>query len=203
MIASLRGRVLSRAADEVVVEVGGVGLSVVVSPRTAADVDVGAECLLTTHLVVREDSLTLYGFADTGEREVFRTVQTVSGIGPRLALTMLSTLSAVQIREAIATEDVALLMTVSGLGRKSAQRLIVDLKDKLGVADVTVSATRGMPTSWRGQVSAALTGLGWSAAQAQEAVATVASRDDAADLAVPEALRQALQVLDHSPAVTP
>ena len=147
MIASLRGRVLSRAADEVVVEVGGVGLSVVVSPRTAADVDVGAECLLTTHLVVREDSLTLYGFADTGEREVFRTVQTVSGIGPRLALTMLSTLSAGQIREAIATEDVALLMTVSGLGRKSAQRLIVDLKDKLGVADVTVSTTRGMPTS--------------------------------------------------------
>lgn len=163
MIAQIRGQVVFRSADEVVVEVGGVGISVVVTPRIAAGLEVGQQCLLVTHLVVREDSLTLYGFADVGEREIFRTVQTVSGVGPRLALTMLSTLTADQIRSAIADEDVAALMTVSGVGRKGAQRIIVDLKDRLGVS--TAAADTGIPSeaSWRTQVSAALTGLGWSA----------------------------------------
>lgn len=202
MIASLRGRVAQRGTDEVVVEVGGVGMAVVVSPRTAAGLEVGQECLLTTQLVVREDSLTLYGFVDTGEREVFRTVQTVSGIGPRLALTMLATLTADQIRTAIAVEDVATLMTVPGLGRKSAQRIIVDLKDKLD-GPVAGAPAAGAPATWRTQVSAALTGLGWSAAEAQSAVNDVAARPEAAALPVPEALRLALQVLDHTPAVSP
>ncbi len=202
MIASLRGRVAHRGTDEVVVEVGGVGLSVVVSPRTAAGLEVGQECVLTTQLVVREDSLTLYGFADASEREVFRTVQTVSGIGPRLALTMLATLSADQIRSAIATEDIAALTSVSGLGRKSAQRIIVDLKDKLD-GPVSGMAAPGAQVSWRVQVSAALTGLGWSPTEAQAALAEVAARPEAGDLPVPEALRLALQVLDHTPAVTP
>lgn len=203
MIAHVRGRVASRGSDEVVVEVGGVGLTVTVTPRTAGSVDVGAECLLTTDLVVREDSLTIFGFADAGEREVFRTVQTVSGIGPRLAMTMLATLSAGQIREAIATEDVAALMTVPGVGRKSAQRIIVDLKDRLGADGSAVVGSAAPPASWKGQVTTALTGLGWSAGEAQQAVAEVAGRPQSADLAVPEALRLALQVLDHTPAVTP
>ncbi|TXH44910.1 MAG: Holliday junction branch migration protein RuvA [Actinobacteria bacterium] len=203
MIASVRGRVAHRGTDEVVVEVGGVGMTVVVSPRTAAGVEVGQECLLTTQLVVREDSLTLYGFADAGEREVFRTVQTVSGIGPRLALTMLATMTADQIRAAIAAEDVAALVAVPGLGRKSAQRIIVDLKDKLDGPVVGGASAVSSQASWRTQVSAALTGLGWSAAEAQAAVSEVATRPDAADLPVPEALRLALQVLDHTPAVTP
>lgn len=203
MIASVRGSVLHRGTDELVVEVGGVGLSVLVTPRTAASVDVGQECRLTTALVVREDSLTLYGFADTAEREVFHKVQTVSGIGPRLAMTMLATLSADQIRAAIEAEDVAALMAVPGLGRKTAQRIIVDLRDKLGPpVGATPMGTDGR-SSWRAQVSAALTGLGWSATQAQQAVSTVAARPDAADLPVPEALRLALQLLDHTPAVTP
>lgn len=202
MIAQLRGRVAVRGTDEVVVDVGGVGLSVVVTARTAAGLTVGEDCLLTTHLVVREDSLTLYGFADAAEREVFRTVQTVSGIGPRLALTMLTTLTADQVREAIAAEDVAALIAVPGVGRKSAQRMIVDLKDKLGVSatgGVTLGSTAA---TWGGQVTAALTGLGWSAAEAQAAVAGVAQQPGAADLPVPEALRMALQMLDHTPAVT-
>ncbi len=203
MIASVRGRVAHRGTDEVVVEVGGVGMSVVVSPRTAANLEVGQECLLTTQLVVREDSLTLYGFADAGEREVFRTVQTVSGIGPRLALTMLATMTADQIRAAIAAEDVAALVAVPGLGRKSAQRIIVDLKDKLEGPVAAGASAVSAQASWRAQVSAALTGLGWSAAEAQTAVSEVAARPDAADLPVPEALRLALQVLDHTPAVTP
>jgi Holliday junction DNA helicase RuvA len=203
MIAQIRGQVVLRSAEEVVVDVGGVGISVVVTPRTAAGLEVGQQCLLTTHLVVREDSLTLFGFADVGEREIFRTVQTVSGVGPRLALTMLSTLTADQIRSAIADEDVAALMTVPGVGRKGAQRIIVDLKDRLGVT--TAAADTGIPSeaSWRTQVSAALTGLGWSATEAQTAVASVAQQPDSGHLTVPEALRQALQVLDRSPAVSP
>ncbi len=203
MIAQLRGRVVSRTTDELVVEVGGIGVSVVVTARTAGGLDVGEECLLTTDLVVREDSLTLFGFADAEEREIFRTVQTVSGIGPRLALTMLATLTADQIREAIAQEDVAALTTVPGVGRKGAQRIIVDLKDRLGVSAPSVDQRAATAQSWRGQVSAALTGLGWSAAEAQQAVQIVAQRPDAAELSVPEALRVALQVLDHTPAVTP
>lgn len=203
MIAQIRGQVVFRSADEVVVEVGGVGISVVVTPRIAAGLEVGQQCLLVTHLVVREDSLTLYGFADVGEREIFRTVQTVSGVGPRLALTMLSTLTADQIRSAIADEDVAALMTVSGVGRKGAQRIIVDLKDRLGVS--TAAADTGIPSeaSWRTQVSAALTGLGWTAPEAQSAVAAVAQQPDSGQLTVPEALRRALQILDRSPAVSP
>lgn len=203
MIAHLRGRIVLRGTDEVVVEVGGVGLSVIVTARTAAALEVGREATLTTDLVVREDSLTLYGFLDAGEREVFRTVQSVSGIGPRLALTMLATLTSEQIREAIAAEDERVLTSVSGLGRKTAQRLIVDLKDRIGpVAGAAASAVPAT-ASWRLQVSGALTGLGWSASEAQAAIATVASRPDAGDLPVPEALRLALQVLDHTPAVTP
>jgi len=203
VIASVRGRVLHRGTEDLVVDVGGVGLSVLVTPRTAASADVGEEFVLTTALVVREDSLTLYGFADSGEREVFHTVQTVSGIGPRLAMTMLATLSADQIRAAIEAEDVAALMTVSGLGRKTAQRIIVDLKDKLGAPTGATPVSAGAQTAWRAQVSAALTGLGWSAVEAQQAVSAVAARPDAAGLPVPEALRLALQVLDHTPAVTP
>ncbi|MCU0298148.1 MAG: Holliday junction branch migration protein RuvA [Candidatus Nanopelagicales bacterium] len=201
MIAQIRGQVLTRTADEVVVEVGGIGISVVVTARTSANLALGAECVLTTDLIVREDSLTLFGFADVGEREVFRTVQTVTGVGPRLAMTMLATLSSDQIRQAIATEDLGTLCTVPGVGRKSAQRLVVELKDKLVPAvDVTsVHAAAG----WRAQVLAALTGLGWPSAQAQEAVAAVAAQAGSGELSVPEALRASLQLLDHTAAVTP
>lgn len=203
MIAHIRGRVVFRGTDEAVIEVGGVGISVVVTARTAASLEVGEECLLTTHLVVREDSLTLFGFADVGEREIFRTVQTVSGVGPRLALTMLATLTTDQIRDAIALEDVGVLTSVPGVGRKGAQRLIVDLKDRLGVSAPATDAGIPADQSWRGQVTAALTGLGWTAAQAQDAVQAVAQRPDSAQLPVSEALRVALQVLDRTSAVTP
>lgn len=203
MIAQVRGTVLHRGTDEVVVEVGGVGLSVVVTARTAADLEPGREATLTTDLVVREDSLTLYGFADAAERTIFRQVQTVTGIGPRLALTMLATLTADQIREAIATEDERVLTSVSGLGRKTAQRLIVDLKDRLGPVAAAAGTAPAATASWRMQVSAALTGLGWSAPEAQRVIAEVAARPDAGDLPVEQALRLALQLLDHTPAVTP
>jgi holliday junction DNA helicase RuvA len=203
MIAQVRGKVLHRGTDEAVIEVGGVGLTVQLAVRTLATLEVGTEATLTTDLIVREDSLTLYGFADSGEREVFRTVQTVTGIGPRLALTMLATLTADQIREAIINGDEPVLTTVSGLGRKTAQRLIVDLKDRIGPPVTSSAAAVPATASWRLQVSAALTGLGWSAPEAQTAIAAVAARPDAGDLAVADALKLALQVLDHTPAVTP
>lgn len=202
MIAQIRGPVLQRGTDELVVEVGGVGLSLVVTPRTAATCEPGQQTTLVTELVVREDSLTLYGFATAGEREIFRLVQTVTGVGPRLALTMLATLSADQIRQAIGSEDERTLTSVSGLGKRTAQRLIVDLKEKVGPA-TSPQAAPPATASWRLQVSAALTGLGWSIPEAQAAVADVAARPEAADLGVPEALRLALQLLDHTPAVTP
>lgn len=202
MIAQVRGRVLQRGTDELVVEVGGVGLSLVVTPRTSAVSELGQETTLITELVVREDSLTLYGFASADEREIFRLVQTVTGVGPRLALTMLAALSADQIRQAIGSEDERTLTSVSGLGKRTAQRLIVDLKEKVGPAPSTTAAPPAT-ASWRLQVSAALTGLGWSAPEAQAAVTDVAARPEAAELGVPEALRLALQVLDHTPAVAP
>lgn len=202
MIAQIRGPVLQRGTDELVVEVGGVGLSLVVTPRTAATCEPGQQTTLVTELVVREDSLTLYGFATADEREIFRLVQTVTGVGPRLALTMLATLSADQIRQAIGSEDERTLTSVSGLGKRTAQRLIVDLKEKVGPA-TSPQAAPPATASWRLQVSAALTGLGWSVPEAQAAVADVAARPEAADLGVPEALRLALQLLDHTPAVTP
>lgn len=203
MIAQVRGQVVHRGTDEIVVDVGGVGLSLNVTARTVAALEVGQSATLTTDLVVREDSLTLYGFADAGERDVFRLVQTVTGVGPRLAMTMLGTLSADQIREAIAAGDERILTTVSGLGRKTAQRLIVDLKDRIGPVVSASSAAAPATASWRIQVSAALTGLGWSAPEAQTAIAAVASRPEAAELSVPQALKLALQVLDHTQAVSP
>jgi Holliday junction DNA helicase RuvA len=203
VIAQVRGRILHRGTDDVVVEVGGLGLRLLVTARTAAGVEQGQEATLVTELVVREDSLTLYGFADAEERTIFRTVQSVPGIGPRLALTMLATLTADQIRAAIAAEDERALTAVSGLGRKTAQRLIVDLKDKLGPPVSAGTGTVPATASWRLQVSAALTGLGWSATEAQTAIAEVSARPGAGDLEVGEALRLSLQVLDHTPAVTP
>jgi len=201
VISQISGRVLSRGADTLVVQVGGVGLKIAVTPRTAAGVDVGGECTLTTELVVREDSLTLYGFADASERDVFSTVQTVSGIGPRLAMTMLAGLAPDQIRAAVVNDDVAALTTVPGLGRKTAQRIILDLKDKLGGPAVDTVRLPGAAAGWRPQVVDALTGLGWSAAQAQEAVGAVAADPGGADLDVASALRRALILLDHSAGV--
>lgn len=201
MIAQVTGPVLDRSSDGVVVGVGGVGLSLVVAPRTAATLDIGSEYTLVTELVVREDSLTLYGFAETAERQIFATLQTVSGIGPRLAMTMVATLTPEQIRGAVAQEDVSVLTTVPGLGKKTAQRIILDLRDRLGGPAAETVAVPGGHAGWRAQVIEALTGLGWSSTQAQEAASEVGRGPNGADLDVPTALRQALQYLDHQSAV--
>jgi Holliday junction DNA helicase RuvA len=206
VIASVRGTVAAVRLDAAVVEVGGVGLLVHATPGTLAGLRTGAEGRLATSMVVREDSLTLYGFADTDERDVFDTLLTVSGIGPRLALAMLAVHTPDGLRAAVAAQDLTALTRVPGIGRKGAQRLVLELGDRLGQPSGGVTGPeRGTPDpvvpDWREQVVAALTGLGWSTRQAEEAVDAVAT-DVAAAAAdsgdVPTVLRATLRHLGRA-----
>ncbi|GAA4122555.1 Holliday junction branch migration protein RuvA [Knoellia locipacati] len=199
MIASLSGRLAHVGLDRLVVEVGGVGMLVHTTPRTAADLRTGAEVTVSTTLVVREDSLTLFGFGSAGERDMFETVQTVSGVGPRLALAMLSVLTPDEVSAALRAGDLATLTKIPGVGKKSAERLVLELKDKVGMpsgpagADVA-TATAPTGDARRDQVAEALVGLGWSSKQAADAVSTVSSSADP-DASVAALLRMALREL--------
>ncbi len=196
MIASVHGEVLSVGLDTAVVEVGGVGLAVQATPATLAGLRVGSSARLATSLLVREDALTLFGFADTDEREVFETVQTVSGIGPRLALAMLAVHTPDGLRRAVADEDLTALQRVPGVGRKSAQRIVLELKDRLG-APKRASVTSAPSDDRRGQVVEALTGLGWPERAAVAAVEQVldGSTDPVGADEVAGVLRAALRTL--------
>ena len=175
MIASLRGRVAALRLDGAVVEVAGVGMAVQATPGTLAGLRPGQECELATSLVVREDSLTLYGFADADERDVFETLQTVSGVGPRLALAMLAVHTPDGLRRAVASEDFAALCRVPGIGRKGAQRIVLDLTDRLGAPLGAAAHSSVTPDgSTDPDVVEALVGLGWNARQAEAAVQAVA-----------------------------
>jgi len=177
MIASVRGPVLAAGLDSAVVEVGGVGLLVSLTPRTASTLRAGAEATLSTSLVVREDSLTLFGFGDADERAVFELVQTVSGVGPRLALAMLAVLTPDALRRAVSGGDLVTLTKVPGIGRKGAERIVLELRDRIGPAAGSVQAPSVMPVEpWRAQVRDALVGLGWSVKQADDAVEAVAGQ---------------------------
>jgi Holliday junction DNA helicase RuvA len=184
VIAFVNGRVASAGPDGAVVEVGGVGLSVHCTPATLAGLRVGDRAHLPTSLVVREDSLTLYGFADDDERTVFELLQTASGVGPRLALAMLAVHTPNSLRRAVATEDLTGLTKVSGIGRKGAQRIVLELKDRLGLPADGADDTP-MPTfaaaAWRAQVHAGLTNLGWTPRDADAAVEAVAADIDGQD----------------------
>ncbi|MCL3862315.1 Holliday junction branch migration protein RuvA [Actinotalea sp. K2] len=200
MIATLRGRVASLRLDSVVIEVGGMGLLAYATPATLAGLRVGEPGELATSLVVREDSLTLFGFADADERDVFESVQTVSGVGPRLAMAMLAVHTPDGLRRAVAGEDLAALMRVPGIGRKGAQRIVLELADRLG-APVSVAAGQQAgatdPADRRGEVVEALVGLGWNAKAAEVAVGQVAPLEagpvGAAEIA--SVLRGALRAL--------
>lgn len=202
MIVSLRGTVAQVGLDRVVVEVGGVGLLAHVTPATAAGLRVGQPAALRTSLTVREDAWTLYGFATDDEKSVFETVQTVSGIGPRLALALLAVLTPDDARRAIAAGDIATLVKVPGIGKRSAERMIVELRDRVGVvaapAGVPVGDGRAagpaLPAPDRAQVKDALVGLGWSAKQAEDAV-TAAVAQAAPEATVAQLLRAALREL--------
>ena len=195
MIASLRGTVLRAGLDSVVVEVGGVGMLVHTTPGTAASLRTGSTASLATTLVVREESLTLYGFADEDEKTIFETIQTVSGVGPRLALAMLAVHPPDAVRAAVTTGDLVALTKVPGIGKKGAERIVLELRDKIGAPSSTAQVSDQPATAaWQGQVREALIGLGWSPKQAEDAVDAVAPR--AADGAnVSTLLRAALQEL--------
>ncbi|XRQ15907.1 Holliday junction branch migration protein RuvA [Actinomadura welshii] len=178
MIAFVSGRVAAAGPDGAVIDVHGVGLAVQCTPATLAGLRVGDQAKVPTSLVVREDSLTLFGFADDDERTVFELLQTASGIGPRLALAMLAVHTPDALRHAVASEDVNALTKVPGIGKKGAQRIVLELRDRLGgpvgggAADVRAPA-RAEP--WREQVQMGLINLGWSAKDADAAVDAVAA----------------------------
>lgn len=178
MISSLSGVVQHAGLDRVVVVVGGVGLLVHTTPATAAACRTGSTAELSTTLVVREDALTLFGFPTVDERDMFETVQSVSGVGPRIALAMLSVLGPQDLRVALSQGDTKALTKVPGIGAKSAERLVLELRDKVARvsgagATSAASTTTPHPGGWDDQVLEALTSLGYSARQASEAVAKV------------------------------
>jgi Holliday junction DNA helicase RuvA len=193
-------------SDVAVVEVGGVGLAVHCTPATLLSLRPGEAAALSTSLVVREDSLTLYGFASDDERVVFEILQTASGVGPRLAQAMLAVHSPDVLRLAVATDDLAALCLVPGIGKKGAQRICLELKEKLGLpapGSASAAAAATSPSSpWREQLHSALLGLGWSGREADEALAAVAPEAEAALQAgtqpsVADLLRSALRTLSR------
>jgi holliday junction DNA helicase RuvA len=196
VIAFVSGRVAAAGPDGAVVDVGGVGLSVHCTPATLAGLRVGDQARVPTSLVVREDSLTLYGFADDDERTVFELLQTASGVGPRLALAMLAVHSPNALRRAVATEDLNALTKVPGIGKKGAQRIVLELRDRLGgpIGDDPVRAPAA-GEAWREQVQLGLINLGWPAREADAAVSAVAADLDGEVPPVATLLKAALKKL--------
>jgi len=198
VIAFVRGEVAAVTLTSAVVEVGGVGLELICTPNTLATLRTGQTATLPTSMVVREDSLTLFGFADEDEKQVFELVQTASGVGPKLAQAMLAVLTPDAVRRAVAGDDVHTLTTVPGIGQKGAQRIILELKDRIGLP-VSLSGG-GAPTPsepWRDQVRQGLVGLGWSAKDADKAIDSVAEESgETPDVAA--LLRAALRTLSRA-----
>ena len=209
MIAFVRGPVAAVHVDSAVIEVGGIGILVMCAPGTLAELRVGVEATLATSMVVREDSLTLFGFADHDERSVFELLQTASGVGPRLAQAVLAIHRPAAIRRAVASSDVAALTQVPGIGKKGAERLLIDLKDRLGAGPEAGSgpapdgsaAPLGEP-GWRRSLLQALLGLGWNPREAEAALQAVTpeaedriERGESVEVGV--LLRQALSSLDR------
>lgn len=178
MIAFVRGTVASTALDSAVLDVGGVGMLVQCTPGTLAGLRHGEQAQVATSLVVREDSMTLYGFSDDDERDTFELAQTASGVGPKVAQAIIAVLGPEGLRRAVAEEDLKSLTKVPGIGTKGAQRIVLELKDRIGAVR-TAAAPASAPgasvaeSDWRPQVHAALVGLGWSAREAENAVVAV------------------------------
>jgi Holliday junction DNA helicase RuvA len=199
MIAFVRGQVATVGLTSAVVEVGGIGLELLCTPGTLATLRPGQAATLPTSMVVREDSLTLFGFLDDDERSTFELVQTASGVGPKLAQAMVAVLSPEDLRAAVAHEDVKTLTRVPGIGQKGAQRIILELRDRIGAptGPAGVPAAPGAQADWRGQVQQGLVGLGWSVKEADKAVEAVAPEaGDAPDVAA--LLRAALRTLSRA-----
>ena len=199
MIAFVRGEVAAVTLSSAVLEVGGVGLELMCTPGTLATLRVGRSATLPTSMVVREDSLTIFGFLDDDEKQTFEIMQTASGVGPKVAQAIVAVMSPDDVRRAITTEDVKALTRVPGIGQKGAQRIILELKDRIGPPVGTSTPTSGPAPSapWRDQVHQGLVGLGWSTKEAERAVESVAP--DAGEIPdVGALLRAALRTLSKA-----
>ncbi len=189
MISRLRGASVGRSADGLVLEVGGVGYLVAASAAALRKADGAPEVVVETYLHVREDALQLYGFADAAERELFTQLLTVNGVGPKVALAIVSGSSSAELRRAIALEDAARFQAIPGIGKKTAERIVQELKGKLGSDDVTpIAAVAGTPSHLTARD--ALVELGYSVVEAEQALAAV-DPDLPAEERVRLALRQA------------
>lgn len=197
MIAQLTGTVVGAGGTWIVVDVSGMGLRALCPPATAGRAAAGEAITLHTSLVVREDSLTLYGFIEAGERDCFELVQTASGIGPRIALAVVSVFTPQDFRAAIAAGNVAALTRVPGIGAKGAAKMVLELKDKVAALAGAAGASSAVPASgWRDQVRGGLEGLGYSARDADAACDRVAALvDDDPSVSVAVLLRTALRTL--------
>jgi Holliday junction DNA helicase RuvA len=187
VIARLRGRPLVWDAEGLVLDVGGVGYRLLATPTAVRKAEGAAEVALETHLHVREDALQLFGFADAGERELFEQLLAVSGVGPKVALAIVSGYSPAELRRAIVREDAALFETIPGIGRKTAQRVVLELKEKLAPLVALAEPTRRESDAHL-VARDALVELGYSVAEAEQRLA-----DTDADLPAAERVRQALR----------
>ena len=203
MIAFVRGTVADVSLTSAVLEVGGVGLELNCTPNTLATLREGTEARLPTTMIVREDSMTLFGFRDDDEKSLFEMLLTASGVGPKLAQAMLAVLSPDDLRRAVTTEDIKALTRVPGIGQKGAQRIVLELKDRIGAptgGSLPRAVSGAAPAAaWRDQVHAGLVGLGWSAKEAEKAVDAVAPQaDETAEPDVAALLRAALRSLSRT-----
>lgn len=195
MIATLSGTVKSLTSDRAIIEVGGVGMNVLINAHTSNSLTIGAHANLFTSLVVREDSLTLFGFSDEPSRVLFELVQTVSGIGPKVALSILGALTPSELAHAVNTENISAIEKVPGIGKKGAQRLILELKSKISDFGQG-SYTRSHQPVWREQLTSALVSLGFSAKDSDDAINSVLSetpQEEIAKMELGELLKRALQ----------
>jgi Holliday junction DNA helicase RuvA len=193
MIASVRGEVLDIALDHTVIEAAGVGYKVMAAPSTLATLRRGQEARLITAMIVREDSQTLYGFADADARDLFLTLLGVSGVGPKIALATLAVYDATALRQALADGDVTALTRVPGIGKRGAERMVLELRDKIGAVATSTGVAAASGHGVRGPVVEALVGLGFAARQAEEACDKVLADDPEATTS--GALRAALSLL--------
>ncbi len=188
MIASLKGKLESLGSDFAVINVGGIGLQVYMPTSTLSTLgSVGGDVKLYTHLHLREDNATVYGFVSTEELELFKALINVSGLGPKMALAMLSAMDIEQLTMAIATGNAELLTGIPGIGKKMANRLVLELKDKIGAGLITAPVTELAQEN--ADVLAALTSLGYSASEATRALASL-PRDQ--ELSLEEKVKLAL-----------
>ena len=190
MIAFVKGTLTDISALGAVVDVGGVGMNLLTSANALKGKKVGDQVQVPTVMVVREDHMTVYGFADANEKDMFLLLQTISGVGPRMALNLISVMGEQKLSNAIANSDIGSLTAVPGIGKKGAQRLILELSDKIA------SPKNSAITSWRESLITALVGLGWNRKDASSAAEQVQTPENEADLS--DSLRAALKILSKT-----